>query len=77
MQAFRCNFMVFFSEFWKICKGSLLGLKQIHATEIPLKLIKNTFIAREKLFSFLRNLIFCPDFLVIQESSLLRKISSI
>ena len=34
-------------------KGTLSGLRQFLATEIPLKMIKMLFISRQKLFSFL------------------------
>ena len=46
-------------------KGALSGLRHFLAAESPLKVMKNTFYLRQKLFSFSRYLSFCLDFFVM------------
>ena len=46
-------------------KGTLSGLRQFLAAESSLKMTKNAFISRQKLFPFSRYLSFCLDFLVM------------
>ena len=48
-----------------LIKGALSGLRQFLAIESPLKMMKNTFISPQKLFSFSRYLSFCLDFLIL------------
>ena len=54
-------------------KGPLLGLRQFLMIESLSKLMKNAFYFMLKLFSLLRYLHLCPDFLVMQKNGLIRK----
>ena len=46
-------------------KDALSGLRQFLAAESALKVMKNAFYLRQKLFSFSRYLSFCLDFFVM------------
>ena len=61
----------------KCFKGALSGLRQYLATESPLKMMKNAFFPPQKLFSSLRYLSFCHDFLVMYQNGLIKKIGLI
>ena len=58
-------------------KGALSGLMKFLAAESPLKWWKMLFISPWKLFSFLKYLNFCFDFLVVWKNGLIRKINLI
>ena len=63
----------FFSHAW-FFKGALSCLRQLLATESPLKMIKMLFISPRKLFSFSRYLSFCLEILVMYRNGLIKKI---
>ena len=54
-------------------KGTLSGLRQVLATESPLKWWKILFISPKKLFPFSRYWSFCVDFLVMWQNGLKSK----
>ena len=56
----------------KRVKGALSGLRQVLATESPLKLWKNFFTSRKKLCSLWRYWRVCLDFLAMLQSGLIR-----
>ena len=57
-----------------IIKGAVSGLKPFLATESSLKMMKNSFISTQMLFSFSRYLCFCLDILVMYQNGLIKKI---
>ena len=57
-----------------IIKGAVSGLKLFLATESSLKMMKNSFISTQKLFSFSRYLCFCLDILVMYRNGLIKNI---
>ena len=61
----------------KYIKGTLSGMRQSLVTEIPLQVIKNTFIPPKKLFLFSKYFSFCFDFLVMYRNGLIKKITLI
>ena len=62
---------IIFSPF----KGALSGLRQLLATEGPLKMMKNASYFTLKALFILKIFKFCPNFLVIWQNGLIRKIS--
>ena len=56
-----------------LLNDALSGLRQVLATESPLKMTKNVSYFILKLFIFLRYLQSCLGFLVMQENNLIRK----
>ena len=61
----------------KRVKDALSGLRQVLASESPLKWWKIIFISPKKLFPFSRYWRFCLDFLVTWQNDLIRKIKLI
>ena len=59
---------------YRTLKGPLMSLRQFLTSERPLKMMKNAFYFMLKVFLFLRYWHFCPDFLVMQENGLTRKL---
>ena len=69
------RFIICTKHYVRYLKGALSGLRPFLATEISLKMMKNTFLFHLQSSFFLsRYLNFCLDFLAMQKNSLIRKI---